>query len=76
MIVDNLHVVRMPIFEAKAHTIDVDRPLALSIAFERMQADALQYTDLIETACSIDGSQPIERFFDVESGPCTSALFK
>jgi hypothetical protein len=58
MIVDNLHGMRVPIFETKAHpprTIDVNRPLAFSIAFERMQTDAFQYADLIETACGIDG---------------------
>jgi hypothetical protein len=42
--------------------------LAFSIAFERMQADALQHTDLIETACSIDSSNPIESLLDVERG--------
>jgi hypothetical protein len=79
MIVDNFHIMRVPIFEAKAHTprtIDVDRPLAFSIAFERMQADALQHTDLIETACSIDSSKPIESLLDVEPGPGASAPSK
>ena len=79
MIVDNLHVMRVPIFEAKAHTprtIDVDRPLTFSVAFERVQADALQHTDLIETAGSIEDSKPIESLLDVEPGPRASALFK
>lgn len=70
MVVDNFHVMRVPISEAKAHTppaVDVDRPLAFSIALERMQTDALQHSDLIETACSIDSGEPIKRLFDVET---------
>jgi hypothetical protein len=77
MIVDNLHVMRVPISKAKAHaprTIDVDRPLALSITLERVQADALQHTDLIETTCGIEGSKPIESLLDVEPGPSASAF--
>ncbi len=66
-------------FEAKANApraVDRNRPLALSVAFERVQPDALERTDVIQSFGGIQDCQQLQRRFGIETAKSGLAGFE
>jgi hypothetical protein len=78
VVIDNLDVVRVSVPEPKANAprpIDPNTPLALSIALQRMQANALERADVIESPSGIQDREKVHSRFDIKpSGPGLAAL--
>ena len=72
MIINNFDVVGVTIHEPKADSpwpIDGDGPLATSVALQRMQPNALERADLVESLGCVQHRQQLQRRIHVEAAP-------
>ena len=70
VIIDNLDRMGVARLEAKANPprpIDRDRPLASSVALERMQPDAFKRADVIQSFGRVQDCQQLQRRFGIET---------
>lgn len=70
MVVYNLHVMGIAAFEAKANapwSVDRDRPLTSSVSLKRVQPDALERADVIQSFGRIQDGQQFQRRVGIET---------
>src|SRR5437879_881115 len=78
VIIYNFYLIGIAAFEAKANAprpIDRDRPLASS-ALERVQADALERADVIQSFGRVQDCQQLQRRFGIETAKSGLAGFE
>jgi len=70
VIIYNFYLIGIAAFEAKANSprpIDRDRPLASTVALERVQPDALKRADVIQSFGRVQDCQMLQRQFGIET---------
>jgi hypothetical protein len=70
VVIDNFHFTGIAAFETKANAprpVDCDRPLALPTTLERVQANAPERTDVIQSLSRVQDCQEIQRGFGIET---------
>jgi hypothetical protein len=70
VVIDNFYFVGIAAFEAKANAprpVDRDRPLAFPATLERVQADAPERTDVIQSLSRVQDCQEFQRGFGIET---------
>jgi hypothetical protein len=68
MIINDFYLMGIAALEAKANaprSVDRDGPLASSVALERVQPDALERADVIQSLGRIQDRQQLKRRFDI-----------
>ena len=70
VVIYNFHLIGIAAFEAKANAprpVDRHRPLASSVALERVQPDALKRADVIQSFGRVQDCQQLQRRFGIET---------
>jgi len=70
VVIYNLHLIGTAAFEAKANAprpVDRERPLTSSVPLKRVQPNALERADVIQSFGRIQDCQQLQRRFGIET---------